>query len=203
VPDLTTLRESAGRQVESVRRAVRDLIWPIGRDHLPYLAGDAEIAMSATLPPEFCFDDAGTTIRCKVRLRVRPEARALEYLLPFWRRYIEIDAEHMLRERHADQVAALAARWRGILNDQVGVDLGDLAIPHAASLTDTAFAKAVGAMENRRTESRNELAKVLDQAVKNNNRLGLFEFAETYEALLKAFLRQQGLSEETVLGGGQ
>jgi hypothetical protein len=58
-------------------------------------------------------------------------------------------------------------------------------------------------MENRRTESRNELAKVLDQAVKNNNRLGLFEFAETYEALLKAFLRQQGLSEETVLGGGQ
>jgi hypothetical protein len=200
VPSLADLRERTGRHAESVRRAVRDRIWAVGRDHLPHRAGAAESAMTATLPPEFCFDDSGTLLRCQARLRVRPDPRVLAHLLPYWKRYLSMDAEHMLGELRLGQTEGLAVRWRQVLNDQFGGALGELVLPFAARLTgDLEFAKVMKGLDEERHRARVRLAEVLDQAAKGHSRVGLFEFAET---ALAAFRRDQGLPDPLPSPGG-
>ncbi|MEV4385877.1 hypothetical protein AB0J68_09115 [Micromonospora sp. NPDC049580] len=185
VTDLGDLRTRADRHTESVRRAVREVVWQVGRDFAPHRALDAERAMGRALPAEFCFTDAGVSLRCQVRLRVRPDARVVEVLLPY----------SLMRVR-ADNVEAVAVRWRDILTGFAGQEVGDLVLPYAAQLADKPFAASVTGLENARDQARNDLADVLDRAAKSHTRVGLFEFAESYEAALHAFRRSQGLSDE-------
>jgi hypothetical protein len=196
VSDYATLRLCADRQAESVRRAVLEKIWPLGRDHAPHLAGDAERAMSRALPEEFCFSGAdGVTLRCKPRLRVRPDPRVLEHLLPHGKRGLDLDALHGLGEQRAAHVEALTQMWRTVLANLTGANLGDLVLGHAATLADTEFAKVVTTLEAHRSRSRLELAQVLDQAAQNHRSFGLFEFAEAYEVARKAFVRSMGVPD--------
>ncbi|TDC49520.1 hypothetical protein E1258_27105 [Micromonospora sp. KC207] len=182
VTDLDDLRTRADRHSESVRRAVRDVVWQVGRAFAPHRALDAERAMVEALPADFCFTDAGVSLRCQVKLRVRPDARVVDVLLAY----------SLMRVR-ADNVEAAAARWREILTGFTGQDVGDLVLPYAAQLTDKPFAASVTGLENARHQARTDLADVLDRAAKSHTRVGLFEFAESYEAALHAFRRSQGL----------
>jgi hypothetical protein len=196
VSDLADLRSRAERHVESVRRAVRDVVWQVGRDFAPHQALEVERAMTEALPREFCFTDAGVSLRCQVKLRVRPDARVVEFLLPFSQNHVELAAKQVLMRLRADNVADLAVRWREILTDFAGQDLGDLVLPYAAQLADKPFAATVAGLETDRHQARAELANVLDRAAKSHTRVGLFEFAESYEAALHAFRRSQGLPAE-------
>ncbi|MEU8179908.1 hypothetical protein AB0B85_31135 [Micromonospora sp. NPDC049044] len=194
--DVDALRVRTDVQAESVRRAVRDKIWQVGRRFAPHDALEAERAMSAELPAELCFTDADGTLRCKVTLRVRPDARVVEHLLPFSQSYLEMTSRQVLMLLRAEQVEELAGRWREVLSGFVGQDVGDLVLPYAAQLTDKPFAASVTGLEADRRRARAELAEVLDRAAKSHTRVGLFEFAESYEAALQSFRRSQGLAVE-------
>jgi len=185
VSDYTDLRSRADRYVESVRRAVRDRIWQVGREFAPHQALEVERAMVKKLPPEFCFTDGDVSLRCHVKLRVRPDARVVEVLLPY----------SLMRVR-ADSVESTAVRWREIITTFAGQEVGDLVLPYAAQLADKPFAASMAGLENDRRRARVDLANVLDRAAKSANRVGLFEFAESYEAALSAFRRSQGLPPE-------
>lgn len=191
------LRERSGRHIEAVRRAVLGSIWQVGREFAPHQALDAEKAMTGMLFREFCFDDDGVSLRCQVRLQVRPDPRVVEALLPFSKSYVEIAAKHEVMRLHADNVETLAGQWRDILAGFAGHEAGDLVFPYAARLADKPFAESVTALENDRRRARAELAEVLDRAAKSHTRVGLFEFAESYESALHAFRRSQGLSDDT------
>lgn len=194
--DLDALSARSGKHTEGVRQAVRDRIWQVGRSFAPHQALDAEQAMTEKLPPELCFTDTDGSLRCNVKVRVRPDARVVQHLLPFSQRYLDAVSTQVLLLKRADHVEELAARWRKVFSEFVGQDVGDLVLPYAAQMTDKAFAVSVSGLETDRRTARAELAEVLDRAAKSHIRVGLFEFAETYEAALQSFRRSQGLAGE-------
>jgi hypothetical protein len=194
--DLDALHTRTSRQVESVRQAVRDKVWRIGRDFAPHEALKAELAMAKVLTDDLCFTDIDGTLRCTVKVRVRPDARVVQHLLPFSQRYLDSESNQVLLLQRAGHVEELAERWQEVLSGFVGQEVGDLVRPYAAQLTDKSFAASVSALEADRRDARAELADVLDRAAKSHTRVGLFEFAETYEAALQAFRRSQGLVAE-------
>ncbi|GIF43081.1 hypothetical protein [Actinoplanes xinjiangensis] len=194
--DLDALNTRSGRQAEGVRQAVRDKIWQVGRSFGPHEALDAERAMTERLPHELCFTDTEGSLRCSVKVRVRPDARVIQHLLPYSQRYLDAVSNQVLLLKRADLVEELADRWRDVLAEFLDQEVGDLVLPYAAQLTDKSFAVAVSGLESDRRTARAELAEVLDRAAKSHTRVGLFEFAETYEAALLAFRRSQGLAGE-------
>ena len=194
--DLDALHARSSQQAEGVRQAVRDKIWQVGRMFAPHEALKAERAMTQELPSELCFTDTDGSLRCNVKVRVRPDARVVQHLLPFSQRYLDSVSNQVLQLKRADHAEELAARWREVLSGFVGQDVGDLVLPYAAQLTDKSFAASVIGLETDRRTARAELAEVLDRAAKSHTRVGLFEFAETYETALQAFRRSQGLVGE-------
>ncbi len=194
--DIPDLHARTDRKAASAQRAVYDAIWAIGREYAPHQAQEAEEAMVERLRKPICFDDGGTQVRCEARVRVRSDPRVLTVLEPYWRRYVEMESEHLLGMLRADRVKERTEHWRTIMNELADVDFGDLVLPYAAQLTDNAFADAVGSLENDRQRARVDLVTVLGNASKSHTRMGMFEFADAYDKAIKAFKKSQGLGRE-------
>jgi hypothetical protein len=184
--DLTAqAAEYTGAAHDELRRRV----WRIGRKHGPYHSAQAEKEMRE-LAADWCYDTALGRVRCVADLRVMPDERVREHLVPYAQREIAMDAEAALGNQKAEMVRVLLSRWHTVLSE-VGVSPISVA---AARLSDAGFAAVLERLSAERRDRDLDLVGVLRQASMDHEQLGMFEYAEMYAAAVASFLAQ--LTEE-------
>jgi hypothetical protein len=65
---------------------------------------------------------------------------------------------------------------------------------HAAQLTEDRFADVFGNMLATRGEAADKLIGLLQNAISDHQKIGLYEFTEAYDAALKSYEKQAGLA---------
>jgi hypothetical protein len=179
---------------ESAIRALRQEIWPIGRNHLPQEPHAAEEAMNDALRQGWCFGDPRETVSCLATVRVVADQRVLSRHQPLWEQLVELDLRYRLEHRRIDHVVDLLTRWRGLL-----AEFGDDPIViQAATLTDDDVATALEGLATRRLALGADLVNVLEKARSAHGQFGLFELAKAYDVAVRTFERQAGLRTGTV-----
>lgn len=184
--DLTAV---AGEYTAAAHDELRRRIWRIGRKHGPYHAVQAEAEMRR-LATDWCYDTPRGRIQCVADIRVRPDERVREHLVPFAQREIEMEAESALGNQKAEMVRALVSRWHTVLSE---VGVGPISVA-AARLSDSGFATVLDRLATERRDRDLDLVGVLRQASMDHEQLGMFEYAEMYAAAVASFLAQ--LTEE-------
>ncbi|MBN1171499.1 MAG: hypothetical protein JXA67_04945 [Micromonosporaceae bacterium] len=172
---------------DSARSKLIHRIWAVAREFRPAETTEAERRINEEISKGWCYDDDEGTIRCTPSVRVVPDPRMRELLLPFER--------GVLRAR---KVEALAEEWLQVFCrleqlDRLGRVERQFLLPFAASLTDPEFAAVLHALADVRRARTTELAGVLQQAGRSHESVGLFEFASAYDKAYQAFCRQMGL----------
>ncbi|MEV6298730.1 hypothetical protein AB0M02_04915 [Actinoplanes sp. NPDC051861] len=183
------LMRQAGEYTGAAHDELRRRVWRIGRNYGPHQAAQAEAEMRRQAG-DWCYDTDKGLIRCVADIRVVPDERVREHLVPYALREIDLDAEAVLGHQRADLLEKLVARWRTLLTAS-GASPITVA---AAQLSDPAFAAVLNLLAEKRRAQGRELVDVLGQATRDHEQLGLFEFAEMYASAAAAFLSQ--LNEE-------
>ncbi|BAL92162.1 hypothetical protein AMIS_69420 [Actinoplanes missouriensis 431] len=166
---------------------LRRRVWRIGRQFDPDAADAAEERMRAEAA-EWCYDTDRGQIRCVAEIRVRPDERVREHLVPYALRRIDLNQETEIGNRRAEMVENLVTRWRKVLTE-LGVSPITVA---AAQLTDRHFAEILDLLAAKRRQQGQDLVDVLGQAALDHQQLGMFEFAEMYASAAAAFVSQLG-----------
>ncbi|RKR87248.1 hypothetical protein BDK92_1522 [Micromonospora pisi] len=186
----TELVEQAKEYGPSAHDTVRERVWRVARTFSPYHAADAEAAIQQELDQSWCYSrDDQTMVRCTAKVRVLPDPRVRQHLLPAAMRELDTEAQATLGRLRAARVEEITERWRALL-DELG---HGPAVVHAAQLTEPAFAAVLQQLTSRRRASAMELVDVLRQATKDHENVGLFEFANAYDTALQAFRKEMGL----------
>ncbi|MEV4845000.1 hypothetical protein AB0K20_17515 [Micromonospora matsumotoense] len=181
----------AGEFTASARDTVRERIWEVARRFSAYQSVEAEEAIQEALTPQWCYRGASGMVRCRAKVRVLPDPRVREHLLPFERRKLDLEANTALALLRADRFEQVARRWQQLF-DTLG---HDAMVAYAAQLADPTVSVVVTSLVNQRRASAVELAKVLQQASKDHENVGLYEFASAYDAALQTLRRQMHLDE--------
>ncbi|WP_446212872.1 hypothetical protein [Micromonospora sp. IBSANI012] len=189
--DYDELTEQAGEFTSSAQDAVRERIWEVARTFSPYHSAAAEKAMQQALDTDWCYSGDAGKVRCRAKVRVLPDPRVHEHLLPFALQELDVEANASLGLLRADRFEQVTVRWRELL-DSLG---HDAMVAYATQLTDPAFATVFARFVNHRRASVVELAEVLRQASKDHEHVGMYEFANAYDKAVQAFCKQMGLDE--------
>ncbi|AEB43135.1 hypothetical protein [Micromonospora maris] len=188
-----TLTEQAREFGSSARDTVRERIWAVARTFSPYHCAEAEKAIQKELDGDWCYSGPNGKVRCRAKVRVLPDPRVREHLLPYALQQLDVEARATLGLLQAARFEMLTERWRDLLHD-----LGhDAKVGYAAQLTDADFAAVVGRYANHHRASVLELADVLRQAGKDHERVGMYEFANAYDKAVQAFCKQMGLDDRS------
>lgn len=182
-----TLAERSRSYTDNARSTLLRRVWTIARDFKPAQTVEAEEKINEKIAEGWCYHDDAGMIRCNPSVRVVPDPRLREYLLPF--------EYGMLRTQ---KIEALAEEWLQVFHrlerlDQFGRVERQFLLPFAANLTDKDFAVVMRGLAEVRHGRTTELAAVLQQASRNHESVGLFEFASAYDKAYQAFCRQMGL----------
>ncbi|MBQ1069434.1 MULTISPECIES: hypothetical protein [unclassified Micromonospora] len=183
------LTEQAGVFSSSARDSVRERIWAIGRTFSPYHSAAAEQAMQEALKSDWCYSGDAGKVRCRAQVRVLPDPRVREHLLPYALQELDVEANATLGTLRAVRFGELTGRWRDLL-DSLGYDAK---VAYAAQLTDPAFAGVLARLVNHRRASVLELADVLRQSAKDHEHVGMYEFATAYDLAYQTFCKQMGI----------
>jgi hypothetical protein len=182
-----TLAGRSASYLENARSTLLHRVWPIARSFPPAETIEAEKKINEEIAGGWCYNDIEGTIRCHPSVRVVPDPRLREYLLPF--------EYGMVRTR---KVEALVEEWLQVFSrlellDRMGRVERQFLLRFAASLTDKDFAAVTHALDDVRRTKTTELAGVLQHASRHHDSVGLFEFASAYDKAYQAFCRQMGL----------
>ncbi|MER7166188.1 hypothetical protein ABT336_08975 [Micromonospora sp. NPDC000207] len=186
--DLTT---QAAEYSSSAQDTVRERIWKVARGFSPYHAAQAEEEMQKALESDWCYSGVRGKVRCAARVRVLPDPRVREHLLPYARQELDVEANATLGGLRAARFEAMILRWRKLIET-----LGhEAVVRYAAQLTDRPFADVVTRYGEDRRAAVQELVDVLGQASRDHEHVGLYEFADAYDQAVQAFRKQMGLDE--------
>ncbi|MEV6707404.1 hypothetical protein [Micromonospora wenchangensis] len=175
----------------SARDTVRERIWEVARRFSPYQSVEAEQAIQEALTPQWCYRSAAGMVRCRAKVRVLPDPRVRDHLLPFEQRKLDVEANTTLALLRADRFEQVARRWQQLF-DTLG---HDAMVAYAAQLADPAVSAVVTNLVNQRRAGAVQLVDVLREASKDHENIGLYEFASAYDAALQTLRRQMHLDE--------
>jgi hypothetical protein len=184
------LVRQAGLRAATVTDDVRRRVWDEARRHAPHEAAEAEREIRKKLG-SWCYETDHGTIRCEPTVRVLPDVRVQKHLTPYVLRSISEDREAALGHERAALLEKLVARWREVLLE---LRVSPVTLS-AAQLSDQSLANVLGGLANHRRGSTLELVQVLEQATKDHEQLGMFEFAEMYATAIAAFRRQMEIED--------
>ncbi|WP_405583010.1 hypothetical protein [Streptomyces sp. NBC_01190] len=180
--------------VELTRRA-----WPLIRTCDPSDPMLAEKTVNDALRAGWWYDDQEGGIHCEPSVRVRIDPALRAHVKPYHLSELSMDRERRLSLQRADNVKELGEKWIEVVRELER--LGELTpierrlmLPMVSMLVDADFAKVMQKLETARRSGTVVLAQVLDQAVKNHEQVGLFEYANAYDKALRAFCQQMGLT---------
>ncbi|MPY57496.1 hypothetical protein [Streptomyces spongiae] len=196
---LDVLRERAAVHEGTAREELLARAWSATRECDPADPVAAERAITAKLADGWCYDDDKGRIRCSPSVRVRVDPALREHVLPYHLAELTLREEGRLGRLKAEQVESLTETWLRVIKDleqleQLDATQRRLLVPFAAALADQDFRKVMEALRNLRHSGTHALAKVLEDATHNHERVGMFEYANAYDKALGAFCREMGLS---------
>jgi hypothetical protein len=179
--------ECTPRAVAKVREFAADL----ARRELPHRADRLEEALNRhLLHRSWRLRTNGAELTCQPQVTVLPDAKVRESMQPIWARRIAMESEHDLDLRRADLVRERTEAWTAAMEKLQDNPL----TAHAALLTEDPFAGVFRGMLDTRVRASNNLILLLQDAIRDHQKLGLYEFAEAYDVALKAFQKQAGLA---------
>ncbi|MEU2775788.1 hypothetical protein ABZ646_23350 [Streptomyces sp. NPDC007162] len=193
------LRRRAGALSAEARDELLKRSWSLARTCDPVDAAKAEELINSELSEGWCYEDEDGLVKCRPTVRIRIDPALRDRMRP-----TRLEAQAMqeqlsvglLRAEHARQ---LTEEWLQVI---AGLEhSGELTpvqrqflLPFAAALADGDFAAATDALRTVRRTGAVALANVLNQATKNHEEIGLFEFANAYDKALNSFSQQMGLT---------
>ncbi|MFE9171068.1 hypothetical protein ACFYNZ_16330 [Streptomyces kebangsaanensis] len=193
------LRERAGALSAEARDELLKRSWALART---CDAGDpvkVEELVNSELSDGWCYEDEEGLIKCRPTVRVRIDPALRDRMLP-----ARLEEQGMkedlrlglLKAAHARQ---LTEEWLQVIADlersgELTPVQRQFLVPFAATLADSDFAAASDALRTARRTGAVALANVLNQATKNHEQVGLFEFANAYDKALNSFSQQMGLT---------
>jgi hypothetical protein len=192
--DLDEIEEESASYEDVAMQQTMRVVWSRARTLDPLDPAGAELQLNQALETGFCWPKTNPNLRCRPSVRVIIDPRLKEQKAPLELRRIEqrlaMERDEIVRER--------TERW--LLGFQeleqfrhLGKDERQFLVPFAASLVDADLATVTRALAGERRARYDELVGVLAQAVRDHERVGLFEFANAYDKALRAFCRQTGI----------
>ncbi|WP_117212225.1 hypothetical protein [Allorhizocola rhizosphaerae] len=166
-------------------------IEPEARKYEPHRAQQLEEKLNAMLAArDWEFGPATVTLTCRPEVLVLPDRRIRETMQPFWRRRVEMQSEHDLAMRRAELIQERTQAWSTIM----AALQEDPHARHAALLAEhKEFAEVFKEMTQGRKDELVRLIEMLEKARQSFNGIGLYEYAESLDAALKAYRKQAGL----------
>ncbi|GAB3843613.1 hypothetical protein GCM10029963_18870 [Micromonospora andamanensis] len=185
------LRLRAERLLPWAGGIVRERTVDLAREHEPHRAHDLERALNNLLMHQRWPQDASLP-QFGVHLRVSPDERVRERLRPYWEERIELECHHELQKIRAWQADDLTRRWAAVLQSLED----DPVTGHAARLAGEQFAEVFQRYVVERRDTVPDLVSLLREAVKGHGDLGLgpSEYTQAWDAALRTYERQHGLS---------
>jgi hypothetical protein len=195
-----TLSARALQYVEPARGRLLREVWTTARRFGPTQLQQAEQAINDldNVRKGWCYQDKEGEIRCSPTVRVLLDPRLRDQLLPFEMRLCELEKGFDLGDAKAQRVRRLTEQWLQIIRElEAAGALGNVErqflVPFAASMSDNDFATVMHALAQTRSERATDLVAVLQQASKNHEGVGLFEFAKAFDMAAQSYSRQLGL----------
>ncbi|SCL49092.1 hypothetical protein GA0070606_1414 [Micromonospora citrea] len=192
--DIYEIEEEAAAYQDVARERTMQTVWRHARSLDPLDPAGAELVLNDALATGFCWPKASPDLRCRPSVRVLMDPRLREQKAPLELRRVE----QQLALARDEVVRARTEQWlRGFQEleqfHHLGKDERQFLLPFAASLVDGELATVTRALADERRARYDELVGVLAQAVRDHERVGLFEFANAYDKALRAFCRQMGV----------
>lgn len=189
--DRETLRNQADSGTAQVLAELRQRAAKLARGYLPHRAGELEDKLNQE--PIRCMwtlERGAGAVTCQADVTVLPDERVRESLQPIWQRRVTMESEHDLALRRADLVRQLTEAWTATIEKLQNNPL----TAHAAQLTEDRFGDVFGNMLATRGEAADKLIGLLQKAISDHQKIGLYEFTEAYDAALKSYEKQAGLA---------
>ncbi|RAO56011.1 hypothetical protein [Micromonospora saelicesensis] len=186
------LRLRAERYLGWAAGIVRERAVDLAREHEPHRSHDLERVLNGRLGGQR-WPREGAVPHFGVLIRVSPDERVRERLRPYWEDRIRLECDHELQKIRATQADELTRRWCAVLQNLED----DPVTSHAARLTGEQFAEVFRRYVEERRETVPDLIKLLREAVRGHGDLGMgpSEYTEAWDAALRTYERQHGLSE--------
>ncbi|MDH6700923.1 hypothetical protein RM863_34260 [Streptomyces sp. DSM 41014] len=193
------LREKAGALAAEARDELLKRAWPLARTCDAVDAERAEKLINSELATGWCYEDQDGVVKCRPTVRLRVDAALRDRMRP-----VRLDEQAMKEHLRlgllkADHARQLTEAWLTVIADleQSGVLTPvqrQFLVPFAATLADGDLAAATEALRESRRTGALALANVLNQATRNHEQIGLFEFAKAYDKASSSFSQQMGLT---------
>ncbi|MER6077086.1 hypothetical protein [Streptomyces sp. NPDC001833] len=193
------LRRRAGALSAEARDELLKRSWSLARTCDPVDPVKAEKLINSELSDGWCYEDESGLVKCRPTVRIRIDPALRDRMRP-----ARLEAQAMkealglglLKAAHARQ---LTDEWLQVIaalerSGELTPAQRQFLVPFAAALADGDFAAATDALRTVRRTGAVALANVLDQATKNHEQIGLFEFANAYDKALNSFSQQMGLT---------
>jgi hypothetical protein len=179
----------------SVEKEVCRKAASLAREFEPHEAQRFEEALARSIGPQPWRIGRGDdpSLTCQVQARVVPDKAVRQAMQPYWQRRIEIQSQHDLGMLRAELVRVQTEAWSSIMEKLQDNPL----TRHAANLTEEQFARVYGEMHKARQDATTRLLDLLQNAARGHRSIGLYEYAETFDAALQAFQKDAGLSLPT------
>ncbi|MEU9066656.1 hypothetical protein AB0E06_07275 [Streptomyces sp. NPDC048109] len=184
---------------EILRRA-----WPIARSCDPDAPAEAENLINTEIADGWCYESLEGLVKCRPTVRVRVDPVLRDRIRPIRLEEQVMREEHRLGILKASHTQELTETWLKVLRRLEGADeltreQRQFLVPFVAALSDNEFAAAMKDLRAARRQGARNLADVLQQAARNHEQIGLFEFAKAYDKALNSFSQQMGLGPSTFI----
>lgn len=164
-------------------------IWPIGREFAPYHPAEAESAMNEALKREWCFNENGDVVHCTAVARVTSDDALLAKQRPAWERLVALDAARHAERHRIEYVTELLTAWLDLFK-KFGTAP---AVIQAAMLTDKEVSSVLRDLARMELAMGTDLINVLERVGAAHAKVGLFEFAKSYDLAVRKFEQEAGL----------
>lgn len=181
------LIEIVARQEEEIRTLLLQEITDVSRRQPPHHALELEQLLNARFgrPQSLGY---GVMLRWEARVQVLPEARVQDKLRPYLEQRMEMDSKQYIELHRVQLVDELTRSWSEVLQRL-------RAQPYtlqAAKLAEQEFAKILEELGKEENAALDKLRALLKEASSGHNDLGLYEYAEVFDKLVKQLEQRAG-----------
>jgi hypothetical protein len=192
-----TLTNRAAAYLQSSIPVLRNKIWSIGREFPPHHPVEAEKAMNAALKEPWCFEEHGNVVSCHAVARVTSDDALIAKQRPAWERLVALDAARQAELHRIDYVTELFTAWLDLFK-KFGTAP---AVIQAAMLTDREVSGVLRDLAGMEIAMGTDLINVLERVGAAHAKVGLYEFAKSYDLAVRTFEQKAGLNPGTISQG--
>lgn len=192
-----TLSSRADAYQQSSVPVLRNKIWTIGREFPPHHPIDAENAMNKALKDAWCFEEHDNVVSCHAVARVTSDDALIAKQRPAWEQLVALDAARQAELHRIKYVTELLSAWLDLFK-KFGTAP---AVIQATMLTDREVSGVMRDLAGMELAMGTDLINVLERVGAAHAKVGLYEFAKSYDLAVRTFEQKAGLDPGTISQG--